>query len=144
MPTRPLKEVIAEREFVCVSSDVPVREVSRRMLALNRSAALVTEHGVLTGIFTERDASFRVLAAGLDPDATPIGAVMTHNPQTLGADKPFGHALHLMYEGGYRHIPVVDRNRRPLGVVSARDALALDALDFGAELVRREEITVIL
>ena len=49
-----------------------------------------------------------------------------------------------MYEGGYRHIPVVDRNRRPLGVVSARDALALDALDFGAELVRREEITVIL
>jgi CBS domain-containing protein len=69
---------------------------------------------------------------------------MTHRPQTLTEDKPFAHALHLMYEGGFRHVAVVDRNQRPIGVVSARDALALDALDFSAELERREEITVIL
>lgn len=49
-----------------------------------------------------------------------------------------------MFENGVRHVPVVDADRRPLGVVTARDALALDALDFGSELVRREEITVIL
>ncbi len=49
-----------------------------------------------------------------------------------------------MYENGVRHVPIVDANRRPLGVVTARDALQLDALTFGAELVRREEITVIL
>ena len=43
-----------------------------------------------------------------------------------------------------RRVPIVDANRRPLGVVTARDALQLDALTFSAELVRREEITVIL
>ena len=144
MPSRPIHQILSDRPFVSVPADTPVREVVRQMSALQRSAALVTEHGVLTGIFTERDAAFGVLAAGLDADTTPVGAVMTHNPVTLTEDRPFGHALHLMYENGVRHVPIVDANRRPLGVVTARDALQLDALTFGAELVRREEITVIL
>lgn len=144
MPSRPIHQVLADRAFVSVSAFTSVREVTRLMQAQHCSAALITEHGVLTGIFTERDAAFGVLAAGLDADTTPVGAVMTHNPVTLTEDRPFGHALHLMYENGVRHVPIVDANRRPLGVVTARDALQLDALTFGAELVRREEITVIL
>ena len=144
MPSRPIHQILSDRPFVGVSADTPVREVVRQMNALQRSAALVTEHGVLTGIFTERDATFRVIAAGLDPDTTAVGEVMTHNPMTLAEDKPFGHALHLMYENGIRHVAVVDAAKSPVGIVTARDALQLDALAFGAELVRREEITVIL
>ncbi|WP_068635242.1 CBS domain-containing protein [Thauera butanivorans] len=144
MPSRPIHQVLSDRPFLCVSVDTPVRSVTRMMQEQHRSAALVVEHGVLTGIFTERDATFRVLAAGLDADATSVGEVMTHNPLTLTEDKPFGHALHLMYENGVRHVPVIDAVKCPLGVLTARDALELDALDFGAELVRREEITVIL
>ena len=48
-----------------------------------------------------------------------------------------------MYEGGFRHIPVVD-DGHPVGILSAKDALGLDALQFESELVRREEIAVIL
>ncbi|MBR0568764.1 CBS domain-containing protein [Azoarcus sp. L1K30] len=144
MPSRPIHHVINDRKFVCVSIDMPVRDVTRLMLQHNESAALVTEHGVLTGIFTERDATFRVLAAGLDADLTPVGAVLTHNPQTIGEHHPFGHALHMMYEGGFRHLPVVAPDGRPVGIVTARDALGLDATAFGEELIRREEITVIL
>ena len=65
MPSRPIHQILSDRPFVGVSADTPVREVVRQMNALQRSAALVTEHGVLTGIFTERDAAFGVLAAGL-------------------------------------------------------------------------------
>ena len=144
MPNRPIHRVLNDRKFVCVPFDTPVREVTRLMLQHNESAALVTEHGVLTGIFTERDATFRVLATGLDPDQTPVGAVLTHNPQVIKEDKPFGHALHMMYEGGFRHMPVISKEGRPVGIVTARDALGLDAIAFGAELERREEITVIL
>ncbi|MGD9872236.1 MAG: CBS domain-containing protein [Thauera sp.] len=144
MPSRPIHQILSDRPCVCVPADTPVSEVARQMLAAERSAALVTEHGVLTGIFTERDATFRVLALGLDAETTPVSAVMTHNPVTLTEDKPFGHALHLMYENVVRHVPIIDAGRRPVGVVTARDALQLDALSFGAELVRREEITVIL
>ena len=144
MPSRPIHHVLAERPFVNVSIFASVREVTRLMQEQHCSAALITEHGVLTGIFTERDATFRVIAAGLDPDATAVGEVMTHKPLTLTEDKPFGHALHLMYENRIRHVPVVDTAGRPVGVVTARDALLLDALDFNTELIRREEITVIL
>ncbi len=144
MPSRPISHITAERSYVCVPAHLSVREVTRQMEALHESAALVTEHGVLVGIFTERDATFRVLARGLDADSVAVSAVMTHNPQSIREDHPFGHALHMMYEGGFRHVPVVTRDLRPLGIVTARDALGLDALAFGEELLRREEITVIL
>jgi CBS domain-containing protein len=49
-----------------------------------------------------------------------------------------------MYEGGFRHVPVVDAAGHPVGLISARDALGLDAMQFEEELVRREEIAVIL
>ena len=144
MPSRPINEVISDHPFVCVPFDMSVKAATMLMREARQSAALVTEHGVLTGIFTERDATFRVLAEGLDPEKTKVGDVLTHNPQTIEAGKPFGHALHMMFEGGFRHVPVVTADGRPLGIVSARDALGLDAVAFGEELVRREEITVIL
>ena len=144
MPSRPIHQMIADRTFVCVPFDMPVRAVTQLMQDYRQSAALVTEHGILTGIFTERDVTFRVVAAGVDPDTTAVGEVLTHNPQTITEDRPFGHALHMMYEGGYRHVPVVSADGRPLGLIAASDAIDLDALQFGEELIRREEITVIL
>ena len=54
------------------------------MLPRYVSAVLVTdEHATLLGIFTERDAISRVLAAGRDPVATTLAEVMTYNPETV-------------------------------------------------------------
>ena len=86
---------------------------------------------------------FRVVAEGRDPAGTRIAEVMTANPRTITPDRPFGHALHLMYEGGFRHVPVVD-NGRPLGVVSSRDALGPELKQFVADLDTRTHIAEIL
>jgi len=102
-------------------------------------ALLVLDGARLAGIFTERDALFRVVAEGRDPEKTRLAEVMTVNPRTITADRPFGHALHLMHEGGFRHVPVVDQDR-PLGVVSARDALGPELEEFVSDLDRRERI----
>ena len=40
---------------------------------------------------------------------------MTKKPRTVGPDKPVGYALHMMYENGFRHVPVVE-NGRPVVV----------------------------
>ena len=69
---------------------------------------------------------------------------MTCDPVAVGPDKPFGHALHLMFEGGFRHVPVVDIHGAVLGVVSARDALDLDVLRFKQELRQRDALAEIL
>jgi CBS domain-containing protein len=68
---------------------------------------------------------------------------MTPDPQTVHPDKPFGYALHLMHEGGFRHVPVVE-NGRSLGVVSARDVLGSELREFATELQTREHIEAIL
>jgi signal-transduction protein with cAMP-binding, CBS, and nucleotidyltransferase domain len=68
---------------------------------------------------------------------------MTRHPKTVAPDTPFDHALFLMYEGGFRHVPVV-ADGRPLGIVSAHDALAPEVLAFSQKLQDREHIGEIL
>lgn len=144
MPNRRISEVIGRRPFPTARMGTTVRDAAIIMKEWHSSAILVVNHGVLAGICTERDLVFRALAGDCDPVKTPVSAVMTRQVQTVGPDKPFGHALHLMYEGGFRHIPVVDRTGHPIGLLAAHDALDMDGLQMEQELVRREEITVIL
>src|SRR5204862_6850177 len=106
-------------------------------------ALLVVEVGRLAGIVTERDVLFRLVAEGRDPQTTLVSEIMTSHPRTLSPDRPFGHALHLMYEGEFRHVPVVE-NGQPLGMVSARDALGPDLKQFVADLDTRNHIGEIL
>lgn len=144
MTHRLIREVIGNRAFPTVSPNNTIRECAFIMKEWHSSAVLVAENDKLLGIFTERDIVFRCVALGCPLDAIPVAKVMTSNVQTIHIDKPFGHALHLMYEGGFRHMPVVDSNGTAVGLVSAQDALALDGYELERELVQREEITVLL
>ena len=145
MPNRPVSAVIKDKDCVTVPADMRVRKVAELMQQHHTSAVLVTDSRKkhLLGICTERDIVFGVVAEALDPESTTVESVMTADPLCIAPDKPFGHALHLMYENGFRHVPVVE-DGCPLGILCARDALGSDALQFESDLVRREEITVIL
>jgi CBS domain-containing protein len=140
---RPIRVIIEDQQPVTAAADITVAAAARLMKEHRIGAILVVQEGRLAGIFTERDALFRVIAEGRDPAATRIAEVMTANPRTIAPDRPFGHALHLMYEGGFRHVPVVD-NGRPLGVVSSRDALGPDLQQFVRDLETRNHIGEIL
>lgn len=80
---------------------------------------LVCDAGALVGLFTERDLMGRVLAVG-KPLTTPVGDVMTADPETVGPRDTVRAAVKRMRAGGHRHIPVVDDDRKPVGVVSAK------------------------
>lgn len=144
MPTRKISEVIAQQEILTTRGGITVREACR-LMADNRvgSIMIVDGDGALTGIFTERDALTRVLAADIDPDAVRLETVMTAEPATIDPSRPLGHALHLMYDNGFRHVPVVE-NGRPVGMISARDALGPEMVAFEEELQQREVITELL
>jgi CBS domain-containing protein len=120
-----------------------VSEACALMKAGNVGAIAIVENGRLCGIFTERDVVYRVLADELEPHATRLEQVMTPTPQTITPDRPFGHALHLMYEGGFRHVPVVEGGKL-IGMVSARDALGSDLVQFQSDVEEREHIAEIL
>lgn len=121
-----------------VSPEITVTEAARRMTAQSLGAVMVVEGDVLVGIFTERDALTRVLAAGRDPLSTRVAEVMTREPRTMSPDKRFGVALALMHRHGFRHVPVV-ADGRPVGMVTARMALDPDMEDFVVEARRRDQ-----
>jgi CBS domain-containing protein len=138
MPIRSLRTIVAEQTPITAAKTATVIEAARLMKQENIGALLVVDGSRLIGIFTERDALFRVLAAGRDPAVTLLADVMTAQPQTIHPDEPFLHALRIMHEGGFRHMPVVEYDR-PLGMVSVRDALDDDLYELRTNMEQRED-----
>ena len=140
MPNRRISNVIAGQSLVTATREMTVRAACRLLAEKRIGAMLIVESNKIVGIFTERDALNKVLATGVDPDTTTLAQVMVSNPMTIRSDKPLGFALAMMADGGFRHVPVVDDNGAPLGMVSARDALGQDMLELEKEMKRREEL----
>lgn len=143
MPNRPISQLVKNQRILTASATMSVTDAAAAMREARVGAIMVVNGPRLVGIFTERDALYRVLAAGKDPRRTTLADVMTVNPATIEADMPFGQALQMMYERGFRHVPVVDEGQL-IGMVSARDALGPEIEQAKAELREREHITEIL
>lgn len=143
MPNRTIRDIIAHQKVLSAAPDCTVREAAQRMAEAKVGAMLILDGERLAGIFTERDLLNRVVAKKLDPDSTPLARVMTADPRTIGADKSLAHALVMMDDGGYRHVPVVE-DGRPVGMVSARDALGRELIEYESEMQRREHLTEIM
>ena len=137
MPIRSLRSIVEGRPPVTAPSITTVVDAARIMKGSNVGALLVVDHARLIGIFTERDALFRLLAEGRDPHTTRLADVMTAQPQTIHPDEPFVRALRMMHEDKFRHLPVVEFDR-PVGVVSVRDALDDDLYELRIDLEQRE------
>jgi CBS domain-containing protein len=117
----PLGSMLAERESLhAVGPDTPVIECVRRMTAEKIGAVIVMDGERLIGIFTERDALNKVLAAGLDPVSTKISEVMTRDPFCIPPATTVGEAMELVTRRRFRHLPIVE-NGKVLAVVSSGD-----------------------
>lgn len=140
---KPVKDVMAKRTLLKAPPTITVAKAAKMMAEKNTGALMVVEGTALVGIFTERDLVCRVVARGLDPAHTRVGTVMTPDPQVVDPDKPFGYALVMMHERGFRHLPVV-RGRRLVGIVSARSAMDPELEDFVSEAERRRHLAELL
>src|SRR5947209_18449436 len=111
--------VLSPAEPICLAEVATVHEAVQTMLARRQAGVLVTDAmGRLTGIFTERDVLTRVVGKDLDARKTVLDKVMTRNPEALTARDRVAYAVHSMSVAGYRTVPLVDAERRPIGVVT--------------------------
>jgi CBS domain-containing protein len=117
---RIVPDVVSNQELLELPPSASVRGAAQAMRERHVGAVLVTADGRLAGIFTERDMVNRVVAEGRDPDHTTLAQVMTESPDTIAPTATAIEALRRMNDGGYRHLPVVDRGRL-VGIVSRRD-----------------------
>jgi len=129
MTARTIRDILEGQGFVTVQADATVTSVAVLMKERSIGAIVVLDGETLVGIFTERDALFRVAAEGLNPNETVVARVMTPDPVTISADKPFTDALEVMHEGQFRHVPVLDSDQL-VGMVSSRDAMGPELEQF--------------
>jgi CBS domain-containing protein len=119
----------------CVEIDTPISEAIHAMQTRRMGCVLVTSHRKLLGIFTERDVLKKILGVSFDLKATPIAEVMTTNPQALNDDDTIAYAMNFMDLGGYRHIPIVNHDFVPVGVVSVKDIVSYFVEHFADEVL---------
>lgn len=111
-------------EPICLPATATVEEAIAHMLARRQACVLIVDDaGRLTGILTERDILTRVAGAGREPKRTALRDVMTANPEALAARDRVAYAVHCMSVAGYRTVPLVDGDRRPIGVVTVSDVI---------------------
>jgi CBS domain-containing protein len=112
------------RPAECVDLSTPMVEVMARLKGKNVGCVqVVDEDRKLVGIFTERDVLYKVAGLIKDLDRIVVESLMTANPTALQPQTAIQHALHLMSVHGFRHIPVIDEENRPVGIVSFRDVV---------------------
>ncbi|MYG00545.1 CBS domain-containing protein [Candidatus Poribacteria bacterium] len=130
------KKVLEVREI-----QVPLRHLMRTCITIEMTAtaqdaidlliehhigaASVVEDGVLRGIFGERDVLRKVLNKQVgDLTQIPVTQFMKVDPQTANPDDMLDTAILYMAQGGFRHLPIVDEQTRPIGMVSIRDVIS--------------------
>lgn len=130
MTNRHMSDMVRHQNPLMLRPGATVMQACQQMRARRVGAVLVTEGDRLVGIFTGRDAVWRMLAEGRDPAATTLAEVMTPCPDTIPPGQTAVEALRAMQDRGCRHLPVVDGDR-VVGVVSRGDfkGLELDRLD---------------
>ena len=124
MSERTVLQSMSRRDVLSLGPLASVRDAACAMTRANCGSVLIIEGaGPMVGILTERDLMTRVLAKGLDADATPVTQVMTRNPRCVAPETKVADAVVIMIERGFRHLPIVAEGGRILGVFSIRDAL---------------------
>src|SRR5213083_3803122 len=127
--------VLGPADPICLPETATVHEAVETMLARRQAGVLITDGGGrLTGIFTERDVLTRVVGKNLEARRTPLSDVMTRSPQALTARDRVAYAVHCMSVAGYRTIPLVDPDGRPIGVVTVNDVICWLAALFPEEV----------
>ena len=111
-----------------------IREAAKIMGEIDAGALPVGENDQLVGMITDRDIAIRAVARGKGPD-TPVRDVMSKEVKYCFEDEDLQHVAQNMGEIQVRRLPVVDRDKRLVGIVSLGDVAAAEDAEVVGEAV---------
>ena len=101
-----------------------IEAAAQTMAAIDAGVLPVSQDDRLVGMITDRDIAVRCVAGGLDPKSTPVSEVMSGDIKYCFADQDVDHIVGNMAELQLRRLPVLDRSKRLVGIVSLGDIAA--------------------
>src|SRR5262245_28943591 len=108
------------------SPEETIREAARIMADIDAGILPVGQNDRLVGMITDRDIAIRAIAEGMGPE-TKVGDVMTREVRYCFEDEDLDHVCQNLADQQIRRIPVVDRDKRLVGILSLSD-LALTGM----------------
>ena len=114
---------LPKNKFVSMPDNTPLMDVIDKLQQYSTGCVLLEIDNKISGIFTERDAMKKVLGRRLNLENEVISKFMTKEPECLQIDDPISYALNKMVAGGYRHVPLIDENKNPLGVLTMQSII---------------------
>ena len=121
-PNDPLSSLTQEK-FIVVNEQTTLREVINKLQKFHVGCVLVEKNDKISGIFTEQDIVQNIVGNQYNLEEEFVVNYMTKSPDVLHWDDPIAFALNKMISGGYRHIPIVNTNNKPTGVIGIMDII---------------------
>lgn len=113
-------KLIEDQPLAEIHWDQSVRDACKVMCQLDVRAVVVLKDGQLAGLLSERDVIRKCVCADRHTADTQVAEIMTADPATIDADGDLAHALEIMIQGRFHHVPVM-RGNRAIGVLSSDD-----------------------
>jgi len=126
---------IMSREVRTISPDTPLREVALIMRQADIGALVINQNDRMAGMVTDRDLVVRAMAEGMNMDA-PVSRIMSDEVRYCFDDEEIDHVAKNMAQIEKRRLPVVNRDKRLVGMVSLANVASCNADKVSANLLR--------
>ena len=110
------------RDVTLVPSGDTVQNAARAIADIDSRAIFIGVEDRVVGVLTIRDILIRLVAAGLDPTATPVSQVMSSSLFTCTEEDSAENVAERMAEHRIEQMPVLDEGGRLVGVITRRAA----------------------
>jgi len=130
---KPIKNIRVKKPLT-LSPDKTVADAIELMQKNRMGCVVITEGEKMVGIFTERDILLRVAGKKLS-EQRKLREFMTAKVEGFQPEDSVAFVLNAMHVGGYRHVPVVDENGRPLAVISVKDIVGFLIEHFSEDIL---------
>lgn len=120
---------VMTRNAECTRPKATLRQAAERMKELDVGALPVCENDRLVGILTDRDITVRCVAEGRDPRTETVSEAMSSQAYYCYEDSDVAEAAELMREKQVRRLPVLDHEKRLVGIVALGDLAAEDGAE---------------
>ena len=112
---------IMTRNVEVISGDASLKEAATKMKTIDVGFIPVCDGDRLKGILTDRDITIRATADGRDPTKTKVADVMSTDIAYCLEDQELDEAVSLMEARQIRRLPVLNLDKRLVGIVSVGD-----------------------